>query len=336
VLPDGGIKRILVVKPSALGDIVHSLPFLSALKRRWPGSKVHWVIARGLEGLLEGHPLVERLWIIDKGKWKKLSNIFSTIGELRTLFRELKAQRFDVAVDLQGLFRSGLITWRSGAPIRIGFSEAREGSTLFYNEKIESGINRDVHAINRYLKIAASLDCDTSLIDYPFPPLPNVGHLGLPNEYVVMSPSAGKEANRWPAERFGEVAARTPVPTVIISSKTDEPIANKVIQNSQGKALSIAGKTSLLEMAAVISKARAMVCNDTGPMHIAAALGVPVVAIFGPANPARTGPYGFGHTVIHEELDCSPCYAKKQCDDPKCLENITAERVLSAVTEKLN
>lgn len=327
--------KILVVKPSALGDIVHSLPFLRSVKKRFPRCLIHWVVARGLHEILEGHPLLDRLWVINKNEWKKLSRAKETARELRGLFSGLRAEGFDIAVDLQGLLRSGLIAMASGAGIRVGFNEAREGSTVFYTHRVRGG--EDVHAVLRYLKIASFLGCEEDDVRFPFPPLPEIQPLlgPLPREYAVVAPSAGKEANRWPARRFGELALRLPVSTVVVSGKEDARVAQEVVESSRGKAVSLAGRTNLKELSALIKRAAFLVSNDTGPMHIAAAFGVPVFAVFGPANPAKTGPFGEIHTVIRRELDCSPCYRKKKCKDWKCMEEVTVDMVYDAVMEKL-
>ncbi len=326
--------KILIIKPSALGDIVHSLPFLDTVKRNYPDATIHWVVARGLHTFLEGHPLIDRLWIFDKEKWKRAGNLGQSIKELAALITGLRRERFDVSIDLSGLLRSGLITMAANARYKLGFKEADEGSTLFYSHRIHGSM--EIHAIDRYLKIAEAMGCRLDAIRYPlapFDPAPAIC-AALPKEYVVMTPSAGKEANRWPAARFGQLAARLDVPSLIIGGKSDQPVAEEVVRHADGKAISLAGKTSIKELLPIIGKARYFVTNDTGPMHIAAALGVPVFAIFGPANPIRTGPYGANHTVIREDLPCSPCYAWKPCTHWQCMEAITVERVLAAIREK--
>ena len=327
-------KKILIIKPSSLGDIVHSLPFLHAISKRFPQAEIHWVVARGLHTILAGHPLIKKLWVIDKDKWKKLSNIFETLREVIAFWRDLRKEGFDISVDLSGLLRSGLITFASGAKIKMGFSDSDEGSPFFYNTKIEGGT--DIHAIDRYLKLAEMLGCNIDDIRYPMAPLdPTPKSLkDLPGKYLVMSPSAGKEANRWPAERFGQLAAKLPIPSIVISSLADKDVADKVVALSSGKAISMAGKTSLTELFILIAKARCFISNDTGPMHIAAAQGVPVFAIFGPANPARTGPYGKAHTVISHHVDCAPCYAWKPCDHWECMDKLDVETVYNTIMAK--
>jgi heptosyltransferase I len=326
--------KILIIKPSALGDIVHSLPFLHSLRQHYPEAKIHWVVARGLQGLLEDHPMIQRLWIIDKERWKELSRLPETFAQLRHFQGELRRERFDLVIDLQGLLRSGLIAWATGAACRIGFREAREGSPFLYTHRVRGG--REIHAAERYMKVAAFLGCESSPLHFPLPPFPFRPPLveSLPAEYAVLAPSAGTEVKRWPPDRFGELASRLPLPSVIVAAGSDIPLAERVAAASRGKALSLAGKTSMKELFAVIGNARFVVSNDTGPMHIAAALQVPVFAIFGPTNPYRTGPYGPLHTIIREEISCSPCYRRKTCGKVRCMENLSVERVLGIIQAK--
>ena len=159
-------KKILIIKPSAWGDIVHTLPFLAAVHKRYPDAEIHWVVAKGLHKFLEGHPLIHTLWIMDKDGWRKPSRIFKSIPEINAFRRGLKKEHFDISIDLSGLLRSGLITWAAGAGYRLGFSDSDEGSPFFYTHKIAGG--EQIHAIDRYLKLARYMDCDTSIIEYPF------------------------------------------------------------------------------------------------------------------------------------------------------------------------
>jgi lipopolysaccharide heptosyltransferase I len=330
--------KILIVKPSSLGDVVHSLPFLNAIKTCFPGAEIHWVIAKGLEGLLEGNPMIERLWIINKDSWKKIDHAKNTVAEIGNLFKELKKEKFDLVIDLQGLLRSGIITSATRAPVRIGFQEAREGSRFFYTHKVKGG--KDVHAVERYLKIASFLGCDISRVSFPFPlesPAVFNSHLLplTPAEYAVIVPGARWKTKRWPPEKFGELASRLPVQSIIVGSKVDGDSADLIVSLSEGKAVSLAGKTSLKELIAVMKKATFVISNDSGPMHIAAALGIPVFAVFGPTDPRRTGPYGKGHSIIRAKEPCSPCF-KKTCEDFKCLEGLSVDKVFEIIRANAN
>ncbi len=323
-------RRILIVKPSSLGDIVHSLPFLNSLHSCFPDATIDWVIARGLEGLLEGHPMINRLVVINKDEWRRISRTAETMKELMGLRRALRDGRYDLVIDLQGLLRSGLMTKATGAPIRVGFSEAREGSRFFYTQTVRGG--RDVHAVDRYLKIAAALGCSATDVIFPMPVPARIPKQirdirSEITDYIVIVPGARWETKIWPAERFGELARLIPLRSIVIGSGADRRRAEEIVIRSGGKALSLAGKTTLPELVELMRTSRCVVTNDSGPMHIAAALDVPVVAIFGPTSPVRTGPYGQRHAILKSERDCAPCY-KRRCDDVRCMLDITVAMVL--------
>lgn len=327
-------EKILVIKPSSLGDVVHSLPFLNVLRDRFPRSEIHWIIAKGFEGLLEGHPMINRLLIINKNEWKKIKNVKDTISELRSLFKSLKKEKFDIVADLQGLLRSGVLTAATGASVRVGFKEAREGSSIFYTHRVEGG--KDIHAVDRYLKIAKFLGCDIADVCFPLPLSFGSSRVTqyLPDkEYAVLVPGARWKTKKWPPEKFGELASRLPMEFLIVGGKSDTDISNKVVNSSKGNAVSIAGKTNIKELIETMRKAKFVVSNDSGPMHIAAAIGVPVFAIFGPTNPLRTGPYGKGHIIIRKGVECSPCY-KRSCRDIKCMEMIGVKEVADIIRQK--
>jgi len=330
------IRRILIIKPSALGDIVHSLPFLAVVKKKFPNVRIDWVVAHGLHKFLEGHPMIDRLWVIKKDQWKNFGRLNDTIKEINELRNGLKFSRYDVSIDLSGLLRSGIITWFSRARIKIGFKESDEGSPFFYTHKIHGSM--DIHAIDRYLEIARFMGCCIEKKEYPFAPYdPSPPILkDLPLKYVVMSPSAGKPANRWHAEKFGRLASKLKLPTVVIATLAEADIAEAVVANSKGRAISVAGRTGLKDLVALIKKASFFVCNDTGPMHIAAAQNVPVFAVFGPANPVRTGPYGKIHTVIQKKIDCAPCYAKQPCSHFRCMNELSVEDVFKIIDRKIS
>jgi heptosyltransferase-1 len=325
-------KKILIVKPSSLGDVVHSLPFLYALKKKFPKAEIHWIIAKGLEELLENNLLISKTWIIDKDKWQRISSLSNTLRSLYNLRKNLRKERFDIAIDLQGLLRSGLLAYASGACVRLGFKEAREGASLFYTHKIKGG--RDIHAVDRYLKIASFLGCDIKNIESPILKVSNAFQNKIDYEYVVIAPGARWKTKRWHPELFGELASKLNIKSIVVGSNSDVEIADNVVNNSKGNAVSLAGKTSLKELINVISKAKFVITNDSGPMHIASALNIPVFSIFGPTNPMRTGPYGKGHTVLQAKIDCSPCY-KKLCKSTKCMDSISVEEVFNAIKEKL-
>lgn len=326
------IKKILIIKPSSLGDIVHSLPLLSRLRNSLKDCIIHWVVDREFKDLLDGHPMIDRLWVIDKNGWKNIKRLGVTLDELKKLFKDLKDEDYDLVIDLQGLLRSGVIAKATGSRFRVGFVEAREGARFFYTHTVKGGMN--LHAVERYLKIADYLGLKDKEISFPFPPLAEIKGLSdlIGENYAVIAPGARWPSKRWPPDRFGMVASLLPLKTIVIGSNSDLSIAEEVVKASQGRAISIAGKTGLKELIAIIKGARFMLCNDSGPMHIAAALGTPVFAIFGPTDPLKTGPYGSGHTIIRDG-SCPPC-RKRLCENWRCMRVLKAETVYEIIKEK--
>lgn len=329
--------KILIVKPSSLGDIIHSLPFLNALKKRHPRSSVHWVVARELAGILEGHPMVDRLWPIDKDRWKHLRRLPASLAELRQLAAALRREHFDLVVDLQGLLRSALISRAASAPAVVGFREGREGSPLFYTHRVAGGVG--LHAVDRYLKVADFLGCDTHEVAFPLVIPRDESILAdnglLRGQYVVMIPGARWDTKRWPADRFGRVAAALPLRSVILGSAADRGDALVAEAHSSGHAVTMAGRTTLQDATVLLRHSRAALTNDTGTMHLAAALGIPVCAIFGPTDPRRTGPYGKGHIILSAEAHCAPCF-RKRCSTTECMDGITVESACAAMARLID
>ncbi len=328
------IKKILIIKPSSLGDIVHSLPLLYRIKYSLDCS-VHWVIARQFKDILKDHPLIDKLWVINKDDWKNINKLGVTFEELKRLFRDLRAERYDLVIDLQGLLRSGIIAKATGSRMRVGLSGSREGARFFYTHTVN--VKKDIHAVERYLAVSDFLGLRGNEILFPFPELRDLRLEGvqdlLGEGYAVIAPGARWLSKMWPPEGFGEVASMLPLRSIVIGGSQDIPIAERVVMASKGRAVSIAGKTGLKELIYVIRGAKFMLCNDSGPMHIASAVGIPVFAIFGPTDPLKTGPYGKGHTIIRSNVSCSPC-RKRICRDMRCMTGLKAETVYEIIKEK--
>jgi len=330
LMPSGPrrFRKILIVKPSSLGDIIHALPLLSAVKTALPDSEVHWVVANGFEGVLQGHPMIRRLWVIHKEDWKRPSRFISTVSEFRNLLRGLRSERYDLVIDLQGLLRSGLITALSGSSLRVGFSDARELSPLFYNLKVRGGTG--VHAVERYLRLASLVGIDAVGVDFPLPPVPDAFHHGGP--YYVVVPGARWPTKRWPVEYFIDVIRELPMTAVVVGSREDIDIAGAIVAGTEGHSINMAGKTDLKVLFSIIAGASFMLSNDSGPMHVGAAMSVPVYAMFGPTSEVLTGPYGDGHRVFKADIGCSPCF-RKTCAAMTCMREITPRQVIRAITE---
>jgi len=331
-IPPSGFRKILIIKPSSFGDVIHGLPVLHALSLRFPEAELHWVVAKSFAGILEGHPLIHRLWVIDKDAWRKLRNLPRTASDLRRLAQGLRKEKFDLVIDLQGLLRSAVIGLFTGVEERVGFEHAREGAKFSYKYRVRA--DTELHAVEKNLLIAQFVGCRPAEPVFALPPLGEVpGIVKDMGQYAVIAPSAGTLVKRWPAEYFGRLASLLPIASIIVGGRPDAALGDEVARLSHSRAVSVAGKTSLKELGAIIRGAKYLVTSDSGPMHLAAALNVPVFAVFGPTSPVRTGPYGNIHTIIRLELPCSPCFTRKPCPDWRCIREVTPEMVLRAIYE---
>lgn len=333
-------RNILIIKPSSLGDIIHALPVLPLLRKGHPEARLSWLVKEEWAEVLKGNPYLDEV----------ISAPFSVQGFL-TLIPSLRKRRFDLVIDLQGLFRTGCVSYLTGAPTRIGFENAREGSPLFYTMRVPVP-DEDIHAVDRYLLVTQAIGLEGTAEAFPLGPLLGDGesfvrgfftqhHIADGTTVIAVHPSARWPTKRWPAERFAALVdvlnRRERTVVVFIGSSDDCGVVNKITSCMTTTPLSSAGQTSLSQVAALLKKADLLLTNDSGPMHIAAAVGTPVVALFGPTDPRRTGPYGKGHTVLKKDLFCSPCFSRR-CANPDqlaCMTSIGMEEVLDAIDERL-
>ena len=327
-------RRILIVKPSSLGDIIHSLPVLWALRKTYPDAYIGWVVKDVWQDLLADNPLIDHLIILKKG----LGGIISAIRETRSL-------KFDTAIDLQGLFRSGIITFFSGAKTRTGFSNARELAPIFYNNKVIVPQGH-IHAVDRYMMTVSN----PPLLNFPLyiaiedaewaKEFLMENNLYNKRPLIAINPSARWVKKRWPAASFSalinQLINELKAGIIIVGSKEDIPIAEEINSHVNERIAIATGKTSLKRLPALLANVNLLVTNDSGPMHIAAAIGTPVVALFGPTDHRLTGPYGSGHVVISKDMDCKPCL-RRPCKHgkPLCMEMIAVEDVANAVKKIL-
>jgi heptosyltransferase I len=330
-------KNILLIKPSSLGDVVHALPVLNLLRRRFAGAKITWLLSRACAGLLEGHPQLDEIMLFDRKRLGQAWRSWRALGELREFARDLRGRRFDLVVDLQGLLRSGWMAWRSGAAARAGFANAREGAWLFYNLRVPIE-TIEQHAVDRYLHVAEALGCGREPVESRFHVTAEdraavADMVERAERYAVVLPGANWSTKRWPAERFAELIAlmrgRYGLKAVVAGAADAVELAPKL-----GADINLAGRTSLRQLVALLERASLVVANDSGPMHIAAALGRPLVAIFGPTNPVRTGPYGRMDCVVRANVDCAPCYSRK-CSHVNCMQRLEAAEVMKTVERQI-
>ena len=336
-------RRICLIKPSALGDVVQTLPLLPALKLRFPESTISWVVNRELRGLVDGHPCLHESIPFDrKGTWSDWIRLLTT----------LRQRKFDCVIDLQGLLRTAAMTVATSSPIRIGLETAREGSSLTLNCVIPQS-NRSMAAHARYWRVADVLGVGetpretfiaTSSEDEEWTTrIVN----RLPRPLFAVHPGARWETKRWPAEKFAELmirAGRTwSGTTLILGSKAEQADASRVEQQigdvvgtgGTARVVNLSGQSTLKQLSALLRRVDFAISNDSGPMHLAAGLGTPTLGLFTCTSAVRSGPPGDQHEMISTTVSCAAGYHKK-CPHSgsghlACFRDLDVERVWSAL-----
>jgi ADP-heptose:LPS heptosyltransferase len=322
-------SSICLVKLGAIGDVVNTLPLVHRLRRGRPDARISWVIAPLAHALLEGHPEVDEFLVLDvkrRTSWP-------------SFLRELRSREFELVIDLQRILKSGLVTRLSGAPRRLGFDRARckELSWLFTNERLATNASPGV-TVAQYLEFADHLglpDCEP-VWNLPFTPWSG------PPPALCLGVGASKSANLWPVERWAELVRRLvegrgcpavpPERIALCGGPQDRAATDALLTRVPAGLLDTVGRLSLKQSAGLIAASELFIGGDTGPLHIAVAVGTPVAALFGAADPLRTGPYLRPQSVIYRPADCSPC-RQRDCTiaGHPCMRGIEAAAVLEHI-----
>src|SRR5262245_34828478 len=326
--------RILVVRLGSLGDLVHTMPAVAAIRRAHPDAEIDWLVDAPHREWLALVPVITSIVTLE-GR---------SARAWLAARRALRARRYDVAIDFQGLIKSGALARLSGAARVIGFDRpsAREGAAaLFYGERVaaEGG-----HVIDKNLRLAARLDVRTDLKEFPLKPVASAAldqvrsNLGGP--FALLNPGAAWPNKRWPASAFARIAThlrdRHGLRSVVLWGPSEHGIAREVVSGSAGAAI-VAPATTLTDLVAFARAARLMISGDTGPTQIAAAVGTPIVAIFGPTNPKRNGPWDDADITLSRYEDCV-CHYERTCrrGSDWCLPSIALDEVVAAVDRRLD
>lgn len=333
-----GRPRVLIVRLSAVGDCVQTMPLACAVRDHWPQAHIAWVVEKGAAPLVEACSAVDQLLVLPK-------RFATSLRTLRWLAGELRREAFDIALDPQGLTKSGIVTWLSGAPRRIGFARpaAREINPWLQTELVAS---RQLHRVPRYLELVAPLGLEQASVRFGLQ-IPRavdasaetfLHRADIRGGFVAVNPGAGWSSKRWPIERFAEVArhlATREMTSVVTWGGDQERVwAESIVAQANGAAI-LAPPTTLLELAALLKRARLLVASDTGPLHLAAALGTPCVALFGASDAAACGPYGTGHICLQVAHDRSAGRKRPRADN-WAMRRIEASAVMAACEQILS
>ena len=326
--------NIAVVKLGAIGDAVNSLPLVNRLRAGYPRSRITWIIGPLAHSLLAGHPAVDEFLVFDSRRARAWPG----------MLREVRRKRFDLVIDLQRILKSGVITCATGSKVRLGFDRARckEASWLFTNFQLAPNRNPGV-TLEQYLEFADWLELPSAPVrwDLPFEPVDRPSGPGRAGETrVIVNIGASKPANRWYPERWAELCGRLQreldLSVHLIGSSEDRAIADEVLARSSAAIADRVGRLSLKQTAGLIRTARLFIGCDTGPLHIAAALETPCVALFGASDPSRTGPYGQAAGIVARPAPCSPC-RRRTCNvhGHPCMRDISVELVIARARDVL-
>jgi heptosyltransferase I len=335
-------QAILLLRTSALGDVVHSLPVASALRRAYPAARLGWVVEEPFAALVASHPAVDVVLPVALRRWRRAPLDRATQREAAAFLGRLRTFCADVALDLMGNHKAGILARLSGASLRLGARrDARRepSSAAWLNRRVELA---GLHAVDRALSLLRGLGLDPGPADFAgaalLPADPAAVGNG-PDEapgYVLLQPGAGWASKRYPPAWLGQVAsglAATGERVRVLAGPGEEALAEAVVVASAGGAVAVA-PSGLGGLAAWLRGARLVIGGDTGPLHLAHALGAPVLALHGPTDPARHGPYGAPERALYQRLPCSFCY-RRFAETKACLLELTPRRVLAAALDLL-
>jgi lipopolysaccharide heptosyltransferase I len=335
-----GEERFLIVRLGSLGDVLHALPAVHTLRAAHPAAKIDWVIESRWRALLDGNPDINDVLELDRASWSRL----------RATVRKLRAAGYTAAIDLQGLYKSAVLARLSGARQRIGFDRryAREsGAALFYSERI---VPRGRHVIEHNLSLAAAAGAERIALDaarFPLSANPQAAEeirqqlraRGV-GEYFVMSPGGGWGSKCWPAERYGQLHRRLlEAPAFaglrgVVNFGPGEQELAETARRAAGQPEPVVMPLALPQLVALIRGARFFVGGDTGPLHLAVALGIPVVALFGPTDPARNGPIHPVDIVVRNAGAEDTSYKRERMPAPSML-SISVDQAADAICRRM-
>lgn len=337
--------NILIVKLSAIGDVIHTLPSLAALRKHYPDAHITWVIEEAAADLIEGHPDLNRVVVSRRKGWLRelrAGRVGEPLREIFSFIREIRALPYDLVIDFHGLLKSAVIVWLSAGKRKLGYASLQELSGLFLNEKIPEDMTK--HAVDRYLDFPRYLGAHIQEAEF-FIPIGNENAgkvdtllatkgIGMKDPFIAVNPIALWETKLWEDEKFARLCDRliAEAGAKIVFTDSNPASIDRIQAMMREPSVNLGGQTTLKDLAYLYWRAVFLITTDSGPMHLAAAVGTPVCALFGPTDPARTGPYGKGHLVIRNILPCSLCF-RKHCDDHACMRDMTVDDVYEKIQD---
>jgi len=341
----GNIQRILIVRLSSLGDIIHTLPAVLLLKKMYPKAMLHWIVKENYAEVFKEVDFVDKVIPLDIEKWKKEFFTKETITQIFEISKKLKDTKYELAIDFQGSIKSGFISLLSRAPVRLSFSPfyCREPLAAFFaNVWVKPKELKMCHKVEKNIKLLEPLNIKRHQVEFGLkvPPkskklqefFENSNFLNSKSAFVALNPGARWETKRWPTKHWvalTERLAKSGLTPILIWGPGEEKIVNEIVKEASFPPV-VAPPTTLGELISFIANTDLFIAGDTGPLHIAAALGVPVIGLYGPTDPRLNGPYGQLDRVIMADISCRGCW-RRRCSKLECMENIKPEAVFNLV-----
>ena len=334
-------ERVLIIKPSALGDVVTAIPVLRGLRRSYPEARISWLISDNCAALIRHDPQLDEVIIFRRKHLGRAWRSISSARGLVQLLRSLRNARFEWVIDLQGLLRSGIFTGISRAPLRAGFSNAREGASIFYNVRIRPGPQ---HTVERNIALARELGIDARPADMRLE-VSSAGHEFTgklcasydlhPSGYLVCVPPTTWSTKIYPVRNWRKVIEELSrkIPIVLLGSADDREFCRRIADGLQSGVTDLTGQTTIEELVGVIAGSAGVICSDSAAKFIAAAVGVECVTLIGPTQVSRTGPYLRGKAIV-ADVPCQGCL-KRRCRHITCMQSIDPADVISAADAML-
>lgn len=336
-------KNILIIKMSALGDVMHAIPCAAALRELYPNAKISWIVHPQFGTFVPEKPYIDEVIYFDKKAFQK-KPIREKIAEFLKMKKLLREKKYDLVIDLQGLFKSAMIAWMTGCRTRIGYNDMRELSGFI--SKAVHGKNDKGHIIQQYLDVVRYLGSDVAEPFFPMPSLNsekekcsamlnNALPMAKKEDIVVLVPGAGWVTKEWPVEYFVELGKKLIAQGkyIVLAGGPAEIEKAEIIASSlpENKLFNLVNKTNLKELAALMSCVGLCIGGDTGPVHIAAAMGCRIIALFGASSGHRAGPYGENVKIISTTEPCAPCFKRKCPKGKNCMMKISVAEVLKEI-----
>ncbi len=353
-MEENGIKKILIIRLSALGDTIHTLPLASALRKRYPNIQIDWIVEDKAAEFIVDNPILNNIYILEKKKWKKNSNKIKNIKEFFSIIKNIRKEKYDIVIDTQQLLKSSIIMGLSGGKRKIMLDGGREFSFIFADETIKTGRKQfdiNYHVVKRNLEIAKYLDCSHLETEFIIPDFSKkykkeivnkINNLNKNKKTAVLAPATTWKNKHWSIEGWQDLIniLKEECNIVITASEKEKPLIKLILKDIEHKnILDLSGQTSLKDLVYIYQNADVVISPDSGSAHIAWAVNKPaIITLFFATSAKRTAPYGDKYFSISANTQCSPCM-KKHCKLKKykniCIGSISSTQIINIVKKVL-